>query len=69
MCITHDALKRSSITCSYFISSSAWVFIKISGAAAKTHPHHVTPTRKPAYGGLCNRVHRAISCRPAIDNN
>ena len=32
---THDALRRSSITCCYFISSSAWVFMKISGAAAK----------------------------------
>ena len=48
---SHDALRRSSITCSYFIWSSAWVVTKISGAAAKythitwqyeTHPHHVT---------------------------
>ena len=35
---THDALRRSSITCSYIISSSARVFIKISAAAAK-HTH------------------------------
>ena len=35
---SHDALRRSSITCSYFISSSAWVFMKISASAAKrTH--------------------------------
>ena len=32
------SLRRSSNTCSYFISSSAWAFMKISGAAAK-HTH------------------------------
>ena len=35
---THDELRRSSITCCYYISSSAWVFIKICGASAK-HSH------------------------------
>ena len=45
----HDALRRSSITCSYFISY-AWVFMKISGAVAKhTHITWHSPTQ------MCNK--------------